>query len=335
MKTKILALAGLVLFVTLSVSTPGVAYAETCPTLPQNASTAQGSVTLDSSTEYYAWSRVKPTTPTSNSFYLQIDNNCPVLIGGSSTLPNNAWTWINYKNGDTNSKATFQLSSGIHTIKLISNNAPIYIDKITFVKDPGCVPVDFGTNCTTQPTATMTPIPPTQIPPTATTIPSPTNTLVPTASPTKIPSPTPTRIPPSATPTRIPSATPITTKITIYAAGTPSSNVYPTMYLRVKGSNVATYPNVRGNPSTNTYQAFTYTYPGTLTRSDIRVGFSNDQSGSGGDRNLIVDRIMLNNTTYQTEAPSTYSVGSYTKSTGCKGGYKASQVLHCNGYFQY
>lgn len=53
------------------------------------------------------------------------------------------------------------------------------------------------------------------------------------------------------------------------------------------------------------------------------------------DRNLIVDKINIDGKDYQSEAATTYSLGSWAPSDGCKAGFKKSEWLHCNGYFEY
>jgi hypothetical protein len=74
--------------------------------------------------------------------------------------------------------------------------------------------------------------------------------------------------------------------------------------------------------------------PGT-TLNDIRVAFTNDAAAPGYDRNLHVDHIELHGNRYQTEAPTTYSTGTWNATTNCTPGYKQSQTLHCNGHFHY
>jgi len=124
--------------------------------------------------------------------------------------------------------------------------------------------------------------------------------------------------------------------VKIFAAGQPGGGVYPSMDLYIKGGKVASYTNIQGNTGTRVFQEFTYIHPNTVSLSDVKIQFTNDYyGGSGNDRNLMVDRITINGVAYQTEAPTTYSTGSWRSSDACAPGYKQSEWLHCSGYFQY
>jgi hypothetical protein len=119
--------------------------------------------------------------------------------------------------------------------------------------------------------------------------------------------------------------------ITVYAAGTQAAGVYPTMQLQLNGSVVRTWTSVVGEQ-----RAFQYTAGRTVKPSEVRVALTNSATDSSGNaRMLRVNRINIDGTDYQTEAPTTYSTGTWTSSTGCAGGYKQSEWLACNGYFQY
>ena len=63
----------------------------------------------------------------------------------------------------------------------------------------------------------------------------------------------------------------------------------------------------------------------------VKVAFVNDD----GPRNLYVDKIVVGGVIYETEAPTTYSTGTWSSGTGCDDDYKQSEGLGCNGYFQY
>lgn len=52
------------------------------------------------------------------------------------------------------------------------------------------------------------------------------------------------------------------------------------------------------------------------------------------NRNLYVDKITVDGGVYESEDPETYSKGVKTV-FGCGKGYRKSEVLSCNGYFQY
>jgi len=121
--------------------------------------------------------------------------------------------------------------------------------------------------------------------------------------------------------------------ITIFAAGETNEE---TMQLRVDGQAVQTWTNVGGNVPGRQFQALTYTSPTVLTPDRVRVAFTNDLFvPSGKDRNLVVDRIVLGTTTYQTEAPSVFSTGTWRAQDQIQPGFRQSEILHADGYFQY
>jgi hypothetical protein len=156
------------------------------------------------------------------------------------------------------------------------------------------------------------------------------------ATPTPTVAPTPI---PTLTPVITPAPTPVVDSgsvVTIYAAGTASSGVYPTMSLMINGITVKTFNDVRGNPSTRSFQTFSYSSPTKVALNTVRVYFQNDKNGgSTNDRNLVIDKINIDGLDYQTENPSTFSTGTWTSGKSCTDGYKKSEWLMCKGYFQY
>ncbi len=107
------------------------------------------------------------------------------------------------------------------------------------------------------------------------------------------------------------------------------------MNLQISGTIVSTWYNVNGNANTPSYKTYRYNSPTKVSASQIRVNFTNDACCSKGDRNLRVDKINIDGVDYQTEDPSVYSLGVWDSSSGCGPGYKPSEWLSCNGYFQY
>lgn len=120
--------------------------------------------------------------------------------------------------------------------------------------------------------------------------------------------------------------------VEIHAAGTQGSGDYPRMRLLVKGIAVASFRVTPFQPGTwsGPTQVYTHKHPGKLSAKDLRVQFYNDANG----RDLFVDRIIVDGQSYESEAPTTFSFGSWG-ANGCGPGYKRSEWLHCNGYFQY
>lgn len=101
--------------------------------------------------------------------------------------------------------------------------------------------------------------------------------------------------------------------------------------LQIDGTTVRSF-SVGTTPST-----FTYTGTGSITPDQIRVVFTNDryEPANNIDANLHVDSISIDGTVYQTEAPNVYSTGTWLPEDGIEPGFRESETLHTNGYFQY
>jgi glucose/arabinose dehydrogenase len=121
--------------------------------------------------------------------------------------------------------------------------------------------------------------------------------------------------------------------LTIFAAGATNQE---TMELQIDGAVVQTWNNIGGNAETPAYQAYSYVSNTTLTPDRIRIAFTNDlYNPPEVDRNLRVDRIEINGVKYETEAPTVYSTGTWLPADAIQPGFRQSEFLHTNGYFQY
>lgn len=125
--------------------------------------------------------------------------------------------------------------------------------------------------------------------------------------------------------------------IVIAAKGTSVNGIGPKMDLYVKGALVKSWF------VTPTLSNYTYSHDAKikLLPSDIKIGFSNDASDAAKkeDRNLFVDYMSLYGVKYQTEHPSVLSMGVWDSVTKmCQRTVPLamkSELLACNGYFQY
>lgn len=140
-------------------------------------------------------------------------------------------------------------------------------------------------------------------------------------------------------PTVKPSPSPTTSTITVFAAGTPVNGVYPTLALQIrnlKNNQWKTVKSFKNIDSTKIHE-LVYKHSSKVAAGDIRVRFTNDRylPKKGQDRNLMVDKINLDGVDIETERSSTFSEGSWSSNNGCSAGFKSSQWLHCNGYFEY
>lgn len=149
-----------------------------------------------------------------------------------------------------------------------------------------------------------------------------------------IPTPTPT---PSTTPSPTPTPTPVlqSSTLTVHAAGTPAQGVFPTVDVVIDGTVVQMLSHIRGDPEGRGFIAFTYTHPEPLSPDQVRLQFTNDLSVGSEDRNVRIDKIVIDGVSYETEDAATYSTGTWNSTTDCAPGNKQSEWLHCAGYVQY
>src|SRR6185295_775841 len=103
-------------------------------------------ITVPSTGTYKAWSRIMVPTTTNNSYYLQVDTNCAVDVGDSTSIAANAWTWVDYQDGNTVAKTTMSLTSGTHTITMIGREANVKVDAVMLLTDQTCTPTGTGSN---------------------------------------------------------------------------------------------------------------------------------------------------------------------------------------------
>ncbi len=117
-----------------------------CSQLPTNLGIVTMEINAPSSATYRLWSRIIAPTKAQSSFYVQLDNDCSVKIGGNlDSSKFNKWTWIDYKNGSTADKADFKIKKGKHTLKIAGDVTGLGLDKITLLKND-CVPNTNGEN---------------------------------------------------------------------------------------------------------------------------------------------------------------------------------------------
>ncbi len=99
------------------------------------------------------------------------------------------------------------------------------------------------------------------------------------------------------------------------------------MNLTINGQVIGTWNNLA-----TTTRPYPQTITQELTINSLRTSIKN----GGWPEALIVDRIEINGTQYQTEDPTTQSTGSWNPATGCSQGTKQSEWLQCaNGWFDY
>ncbi len=158
-------------------ATPTPTPTPTCTALPITAGVVSGTVNILTTGTYTVWSRIMAGTEF-NSYWLQIDNNCPILVGDSANIPVDIWTWINYKNGNTGNTITVSMTAGIHSVKMATREAGLKLDQVLFSATASCVPTGTGDNCIPTPSPTPSPsVSPTPTP-TPSVTPSPTSNII-------------------------------------------------------------------------------------------------------------------------------------------------------------
>ncbi len=89
--------------------------------------------------------------------------------------------------------------------------------------------------------------------------------------------------------------------------------------------------------TTSAHQTFQYQANTTIDASQIRIAFTNDayDPANNIDNNLQVDFIAIDGQTFQTESPTVYSTGTWLAADGIEPGFRQSEKLHTNGYFEF
>ena len=128
------------------------------------------------------------------------------------------------------------------------------------------------------------------------------------------------------------------TRIAIFATGTTANEI---VELEISGVVVATYDlgengTVVGDYAARNFVELVYESEAAVAAADIRINFVNDffDREAGIDSNVRIDRIEIDSTVYQTEAPTVFSTGTWLSGVGITPGFQMSEVLHANGYFQ-
>ncbi|MEM6691348.1 MAG: DUF4347 domain-containing protein, partial [Planctomycetota bacterium] len=121
--------------------------------------------------------------------------------------------------------------------------------------------------------------------------------------------------------------------VVIYAAGSTTDEL---MELEINGQVVDTWFVRNTDADNGQFLPYFYNVDG-VNVDDIRINFVNDlyEPGQGVDRNLRVDRIEVDGVTYQTEDDSVFSTGTWRSEDGVQPGFRQSEYLTNNGYFQF
>ncbi|GAC1445599.1 MAG: hypothetical protein NVSMB52_07280 [Chloroflexota bacterium] len=130
----------------IQFSTPSLSLAS-CPKKLSGLGVAMQRLTVSVTGRYYVWSRITTPSDNANSYWLQIDDGCPVTVGDSKGMDPDVWNWVNYRDGNPSNAISLSLTAGPHTIRMISRKAVVNVDRIIFTPDRACVPTGTGDDC--------------------------------------------------------------------------------------------------------------------------------------------------------------------------------------------
>ncbi len=83
------------------------------------------------------------------------------------------------------------------------------------------------------------------------------------------------------------------------------------------------------------WEVYVYSHPTVLSASDIRLAFTNDAHSATLKRDVRVDKIILDGTIFETEAPEVVTKGNWSANNCGPEGTFSVDLLQCNGYIQY
>ncbi|HBJ37281.1 MAG TPA: hypothetical protein DDZ51_21515 [Planctomycetaceae bacterium] len=121
--------------------------------------------------------------------------------------------------------------------------------------------------------------------------------------------------------------------VQLFAAGSDGTEQ---MQLRIDGVAVQTWQLEAGAEEGN-FRAYVFESNTPLNANQVRVEFLNDNYDpqNGIDANLRLDAISIDGVRFETEDPAVFSTGTYRSADGIVPGFRQSEYLHTNGYFQF
>lgn len=123
-------------------------------------------------------------------------------------------------------------------------------------------------------------------------------------------------------------------QIDILAAGTTNQE---SIELQIDGQTVQTFNNLGGDAYAGQFVTLTHNTANPVSADQIRIAFTNDlyDPANNIDRNVRIDTILIDGVRYETEGPNVYSTGTWKAEDGVSPGFRQSEFLHTDGYFQY
>jgi hypothetical protein len=134
------------LYIDLGPNAAGAIDVSACPPLPNDAGRLNLAIQINKKGNYYFWGRYETISANNNSFYVSLDNSCPVVAGGVE-IPVQQWQWINTQNFAGNNRIQFYLEPGNHTMSIVARDPGVRVDRFILTNDEKCDPILKGDNC--------------------------------------------------------------------------------------------------------------------------------------------------------------------------------------------
>lgn len=123
-----------------------------CEPLASDKGQLSFTVNIAEADTYVLWLRMMNPTTDTNSLFVQIDGQCPIVVGDSAVV--DSPIWVNYASGDSTQPLLFDLAAGDHTVTFAGREAKSSLDTFIFVTDQDCMPVGMGDECVANPKPT-------------------------------------------------------------------------------------------------------------------------------------------------------------------------------------
>lgn len=151
-KFKKIIISGLITLLVIGLTLVGVlvnpstAQAASCSLPSSNYGTDTINLNVTASANYTLWVLMQAPATNANSVESQIDGSTCFNMGGSSNMPVNTWTWVNYQNGQVGTPVTTYLSAGNHSLELVGSNG-VSVSSVLLLSNSSCIPTGNGSNC--------------------------------------------------------------------------------------------------------------------------------------------------------------------------------------------
>jgi len=120
--------------------------------------------------------------------------------------------------------------------------------------------------------------------------------------------------------------------VQVIAAGTTGQEW---IAFQVNGQTIRNFSDLGTGADSGQFVSRSFTTGNTISADQVRVRFMNDRfTSNGDDRNVRIDAIVIDGVRYETENSSVFSTGTWKPEDGVAPGFRNSEFLHANGYFQ-